>query len=398
MRIMQCPNCKNNIRLHKIKFPVINDYGGIVIKCEKCSELSYVVVINPDELSISLGATKIDTWDRDIIDDEKFLSKYPHIKELESGIDVIGDIESREYSFNYESTHIYYCKSCNKEVETIAKKKIEKDADNISQQFKTLMNYIAANDGWNREKLIIEVRCKCNCGQDFTAFWYYKYLINSKPIDYDEVYLVGTDMPLNSNNINGIMSKNNCIEILEKKIIRWNVIFPRLLIVTPFVGHQWMSEEEIIELWDWLKNYVDPAKTTLVTRTATFNKYKKACEKKGVSLDLLDNFGINNTVIKDFTRKQDFHAKIYVGYSETKCEILMGSFNLMNGPSMENIAFLSSTLDNFINKFISPMNITISEPEKIEERWSHIYQNDQNEYIPFDIESDTILSKIMQYA
>lgn len=167
--------------------------------------------------------------------------------------------------------------------------------------------------------------------------------------------------------------------------------------MTPFVGHQWMSKEEIIELWDWLKNYVDPKKTTLVTRTATFNKYKKACEDKGISIDLLDNFGINNPVIQDFTKKQDFHAKIYVGYSDVHSEILMGSFNLMNGPSMENISFLPSKYDNFTDNFISPMKITIAEPGNIESNWSHIFINENNEWISYDIGSNVILDKIMKY-
>jgi hypothetical protein len=398
MKIKQCPYCKNNIRIHQVKFPAINDYGGVIIQCQKCSELSYLKTINPDELSISLGGLKHDTWDDFYITEENIIEKYPEIKELIPGLEVIGDIEEREYSFNYEHGHIYYCNSCNNEVENIARKQFKIDFSIISEKFKSLINFVAANDGWNRENLIIEVNCKCNCGQEFISFWHYKYLINGLNLDSDKIYLIGTNMPLNTKNINGIMSKNNCIITLEKLIIRWNIIFPKLLIVTPFVGHQWMSKEEIIELWDWLKNYVHPEKTTLVTRTATFNKYKRACEEKGISIDLLDNFGINNPVIQDLTKKQDFHAKIYVGYSDTKSEILMGSFNLMNGPSMENISFLPSSYVNFIDSFISPLKISIAEPENIESNWSHIFKNDKNEWIAFDIGSNIILNKIMNYS
>lgn len=63
MKIKQCPECNNNIRILEVKFPVVNDYGGIIVKCEKCRNLSYVEIINPVETAISKGAEKIDTWD-----------------------------------------------------------------------------------------------------------------------------------------------------------------------------------------------------------------------------------------------------------------------------------------------------------------------------------------------
>lgn len=398
MEIKQCPNCNNNIRLHPIKFPAINDFGGVVVKCKQCSEFSYFNTINPDELSISLGAYKIDTWDKETISEQDFIKKYPNIKELKVGLIVVGDFEKREYSFNFKSDYIYFCKSCGKEVETISNIQLLSKRNEITSTYSNLINYILANSSLERENLIIEIKCECNCKQSFTSFWSMKYELNNKqPLNFNKLMLIGTDMPLKSDYINGIKSKSSCINILEKFIIRWNTVFSKLLIVTPFVGHQWMSKEQLIELWDWMKNYVNPEKTTLVTRTATFNKYKKACADYGISLDLLNTFGINNPVITDFTRKTDFHAKVYVGYSTDKSEIIMGSFNLLNGPSMENISFNQIEYSKFIEKFISPMKIKIDKPKRHEKYWSHIYQDNKNKWISYEIESNKILEKIMKY-
>lgn len=397
MKIKKCSNCSNNIRIHTVKFPVINDFGGIIVKCDNCDFISFLATINPDELSISLGATKIDTWDNFATNKEDFLTKYPNANELELGVEVIGDYQSREYTFDFNSPHLYHCEKCNKEVETALENQLKLKSSKITESFNNLMNFILANDAWERENLVIEIQSKCDCGNQFISYWYYKYILNGEPIDFEKVCLIGTNMSMLSEKIDGISSKNDCIKLLEKLIIRWNAIYPRLLIVTPFVGHQWMSKLELIELWDWLKNYVDPTKTTLVTRTATFNKYKKACEEKGISLDLLNDYGLNNPVIKDFTRKQDFHAKIYFGYSENNAELLTGSFNLLKGPSMENISFKSLNYKNLLDKYLDPMNIKISSPEKLEKRWSHIKEKGNNEWISLDIESKEILDMIMKY-
>ena len=157
-----------------------------------------------------------------------------------------------------------------------------------------------------------------------------------------------------------------------------------------------MSQEEVIELWEWIKNFLDPSKSSLVTRTATYNKYKKACEEKGISLEILDKYGLNNSIIQDFTKKQDFHSKIYVGYSSENAEMLVGSFNLMDGPSVENISFKPADYNTFMNKFINPMNIPIVNADSIETSWLRIFKQ-ENTWSSNTIKSSNVLSNIMNY-
>jgi len=398
MIVKKCSQCDNNIRIHPVKFPVVNDNGGFIVKCNECKKNSFFETINPDETYISKGGEKIDTWDIDITTKENALTKYPDIKKLREGVWVIGDLEEREYEFNFNSPHIYHCLKCGNEVESTAKSALDNKAAIIIKQYDNLMNYVLANHRACQDNLIIEISAECKCNYRFVSFWHKKFTADNKSINpQKDLFLIGTDMPIKSSYIDGIMSKNDCKRILEKFIIRWNAIYPRLLIVTPFVGHQWLSKGEVIELWDWIKNFLDPEKSSLVTRTATYNKYKKACEEKGVSLEVLEKYGLNNNIIQEFTKKQDFHAKIYVGYSLDNTEILLGSFNLMDGPSVENITFKSTNYKTFTDKFVSPMNIPIFPPTSIEEQWLRIFENDKNQCSAFYIKSTDILNKIMRY-
>lgn len=398
MIIKKCPYCDNNIRLHPVKFPVINDNGGIIIECENCKKLSFCETINPAELGISKGGRKIDIWNIDGISKENFISKYENIKELTDGILVIGDLEVRKYEFNFDLPHIYHCSVCGVEIESVAKNALISETQNIVRQYNSLMNYILANHRGQCDNLVVEINAECKCGKLFTSYWHKKFIPDDKKINpKKDLYLIGTDLPINTSSIDGILSKNDCKRILEKFIIRWNAIYPKLLIVTPFVRHQWLSQEEIIELWDWIKNFLDQEKTSLVTRTATYNKYKKACEEKGISIDLLEKYGLNNSILQDFTKKQDFHAKIYLGYSAQNTEILLGSFNLMDGPSVENISFKSTNYDTLNDKFIAPMKIKLDEPQIIEPNWLRIFKKDNGEWINFEISSEKILKIIMTY-
>lgn len=398
MIIKKCPHCENNIRIHPVKFPRMNDNGGIIVECEKCRKISFCETVNPEETAISIGGRKIDTWDIDITSKDQVISIYSDIMELREGVLVIGEVGEREYEFNFSAPNIYHCSNCGIEIESVAKKALRKESQKIAEQYDSLMNYILSNHRAQCDNLIVELSAECACSNVFVSYWHKKFVTDRKPIDPDkELYLIGTDVPINISSIDGIMSKNDCKRILEKCIIRWNAVYPRLLLVTPFVGHPWLSQQEIIELWDWIKNFLDPDKSSLVTRTATYNKYKKACEEKGVSLEILEEYGLNNAIIQDFTKKTDFHAKIYVGYSAENTEMLVGSFNLMDGPSVENLSFKSTDYQTFLNKFVNPMRIPVVNPIAIESQWLRIFKNDKGHWCANNIKSSDILSRIMNY-
>ncbi len=384
MIIKKCPNCKNNIQLNEVRFPGgVNDRGGIVFFCQKCNQSLYLTISNPSESTVNNGGYEVDCWDNEIETQHSFLSQYPDAKLADEGLMVSGDIKKRIYEFDYNSPHLYFCHKCNSEIETLAQSTLYFQRNNIKMSYQNLMNNMLAQGKREYSKLIIELTSNCNCGENINFFWHKEFKANGDfNLNYRELHLINTSCGIHGNKIDGIAPKSECKKILEKLVTRWNILQSHTIIATPFIGHQWMDENQIKELWDWIINYLDPKKSTLITRTATYNKYKKICAKSGIDLDLLENYGIGNKVIDDFTKKQDFHAKIYVGYSSNSAEVLMGSFNLLDGPSVENICFKNISYSQLIDNYISKMKIQIEEPKSIGREFVlHMSQGSDSELI-----------------
>ncbi len=361
--IQKCPHCQNNINIEIIEFPIDNDFGGIIIECSICKKKSYTKIKNPRETYIKSGGNKIEYWDNEIQLDTDFLIKYPHINSLRDAIIVHGEINKRILSYDICKTNIYFCKQCNNSIEDVIYSILDQNFNDIVKEFSTIMN-IALKGYADGKYLVVELPIKCSCGKEDKAFLYMDFHIDCNIIhNPNQFILIGTKNSINANNLDRICSKVECIEILEKFLFRWNFIYPKVLIATPFVGHQWMSEEELLELWAWILNTLDPQKTIFITRKATFNKYKKIFEKKnGFSLEFLENYDLNNKVISNYTSKQDFHAKIFAGISQENIEVLAGSFNLLKGKSVENLTYNKYDSSTFNRNFISKMNIPITIP------------------------------------
>ncbi len=334
---------------------------------------------NPQETYIKNGASKIDYWDNEIQLDNDFLKQYPNIKSLENGIMIHGDINKRQVVYDIKKTNIYFCKKCDNNIEDTIYKTLESDFHNIQNEFSSLMNLVIKTYMYG-ETVIVQFPIICSCGEKDEAFLYMDF--NHKIIeDSSELLLIGTKNTINSNNLDRICSKSECIEILEKFIFRWTFLYPKVLIATPFVGHQWMKEDELLELWDWMLNTLDPKKTIFITRRATFNKYKKIFENQnGFSLKFLEDYDLDNKVISNYTSKQDFHAKIFAGISKEKIEVLAGSFNLLKGKSVENLTYNTYNEKVFQNNFISKLNIPIEVKSLENTDCILIYKDSDNNY------------------
>ena len=221
MFVKKCPFCDNNIRITTVKFPIENDRGGMILLCEKCEKSSYYETINPFETRILKGAQKIDIWDDYVTTKEKFISKFDNIKELKDGILIIGELEKREYEFIFNSPHIYHCSNCLNEVESISKIVLINESQLIAKQYDLLMNFILANHRHESDNLLVEIESKCSCNKLFTSYWHRKFISDGNKISPEkDLFLIGTDMPVHIDSIDGIMSKNDCKRILEKFIIR----------------------------------------------------------------------------------------------------------------------------------------------------------------------------------
>lgn len=367
--ILKCSNCQNNIKVNRVKFYMDNDFGGMIVECEKCKESSFLKITNPMESHIVSGGRKIDYWDNEIQSDSDVLNKYNNIKELEKGVLVKGDINKRDLFFDVNKENIHYCKNCDNSIEPLVYNKLHNNQSSIISEYSLIVS-VYYKGYCNPTYLVVKLPFQCTCGFKDEAILYTNFSDTTtfRKDGVNELLLIGTENNIESTRIDRIGTKTECIEILEKFIFRWNFLFPKILIATPFVGHQWMKDDEILELWEWIANYLDPNKSIFITRRATFNKYKNAFEKNnGVSLEFLEDYDLDNKVISNFTSKQDFHAKVFTGFSNENSEILGGSFNLLKGSSFENLAYTKYSANIFKNNFIDKLNIPIDleKPEDV---------------------------------
>ena len=86
-----------------VSFPVDNDFGGMIINCDKCQKNSYIKIKNPAETYIRDGGSKTEYWDNEIIKDEQILNQHINIKPLEQGIIVCDFFRKMSFLYSHNS-------------------------------------------------------------------------------------------------------------------------------------------------------------------------------------------------------------------------------------------------------------------------------------------------------
>jgi len=114
-----------------------------------------------------------------------------------------------------------------------------------------------------------------------------------------------------------------------------------------------MKSTEILGVWDWLFKNADAERVTLITRKATWTRFRNAHNESGVSFADLERYGLQEKVVSEGETKQDFHAKFFAGVSTDGVELLSGSANLVRGPSIENISFHRMSLERFQDRYLN---------------------------------------------
>jgi hypothetical protein len=118
-------------------------------------------------------------------------------------------------------------------------------------------------------------------------------------------------------------------------------------------------------MWTRLLSTVDPNLGVFVTRSKTFAEYKRVLgDVVGLNHALLDDYGLSNKLIAANMRKQDFHAKFFIGRSSNICEVFSGSANLVEGPSIENMSFRSMSAAGCTSRYIEPLKISLPPPRR----------------------------------
>ncbi len=370
--IVKCPKCGANINLSVGRFQGgSNDSGGWVLKCNACALLFPLEMKNPaDASSVRSGATIIDSWDDAINNRAHILSQH--------GIVDTGQTLKRmllvthgepEDFYDLESRALYRCSACGKELDVKAYGALSEHLESINDAFGTYLTwYLAHNHGGTPEGIRARVETACTCGRAHEARFYRNFSesFTERAADYWLIDIAPA-APVSEGNktldVDGIFSRDDCIAILEKLLLRWQAGHSVVLLAAPFIGFNFPSaKKKVPKLWNWVLKYTNPAKTLIITRKATFSLLKEVSKDTETDVEFLESWGLLNSTLATLNEKKaffktDFHAKFYCGISADAVEILVGSFNIHEGSYVENIHLLRYSLEEFSSRYLVGMQI-----------------------------------------
>ncbi len=361
--MIKCPTegCNSKIRIGEERFVGgVNDKGGLVIQCSSCEILIPVRVKNPlDATNVISGGEVIDKWYEEIQNENDILKKHnipPErvaLVERLLAIDFDDTIELPEF----RTIDIPAFADSNFNYEVLAYQKLEEHNDEIVQYYDTYKNgfYLQGKETCMWSTIFIDYEV---AGKSQKAC-FAKTIRNEKDLNPDNLYLIGHSNVDFKYRINGIYSKTNCLNFLERVLNRWRYVADEVLIVVPFIGYSFSDKSlpEVKELWEWLQQNMDVDKTKLVTRKGTYNLLKRAQSKTGIDYNLLVEWGLLEPLFDSMEKGEmpffeRSHAKYYVGVFKDKVEVLSGSFNIHKGPSFENVTFETYSKEFFLERYL----------------------------------------------
>lgn|GEM_PF-703509 len=363
-RVANCPHCTESHHYVETRFTGDNDKGYWLLECLKCRSQFVIELLNPMESGGEASRHIQEKHERAFTGDRGIVA-----------IDVLvhdTDLNQNAWSFKYNAIPLYRCKSSSVNLERLAKDELGKQIDEVLSACSTAANYLLKGSA-DCDLAVVRVPLNCACGGKHTATYYARLAIGSDlgALSEDNFLLADVSNSEMDETLDGIVSKSDAMDLLEKLVIRWNLLADQIFIVSPFVGTSYTSHEKQLEIWSWLLGMLDPRKGVFLTRGATYTSYKTAMKADGVSVDLLEKYGLENKIVAMDVRKQDFHAKFFAGISEDGCEVMSGSANLVRGPSVENVSFRQMSKIQFDERYLRNLNLKdgIPVPSKASKHW-----------------------------
>lgn len=355
-RIIKCPVCKTTTCVVTSYKEYCNDYGGVIIRLDKCNHLFPLPTPNPQDVRVK-GGKVLDCWDNDIPSNKEDILRKHGIENDVVPLEIlhfISDSEPEDLTYDFEAHSLFVDQINNVDYEQIAYRELRSYLVEIQRQYAAYLSiYLKGRQDHPKHIYLI-----INLPDNNKAFFYRKFSeeINFKEKIEENILADIKDFNL-ADSIDGTFSKSDSLSILRKCIQRWNIMFQRVLVVTPFVGHLYTKRADRFALWESLLNHLLPQKTTLLTKREALNKFKELLKENDLDLNLLNEFDLRIPVIEDSVKKQDFHAKFYAGISEDNTEVLSGSVNIVEGPSIENFSFKKLETHIFNERYLKNMKI-----------------------------------------
>ncbi|NML06795.1 hypothetical protein [Sphingomonas sp. G-3-2-10] len=354
--VANCPKCDTPHRYTELKFPMINDRGSWLVACRKCGQHFVFDLRNPAE-SYSDDCMIVERFDNDI---NPYAGNAPR-----PGASAVYqlDMNPDQPRFDLDAFPIFKCAKSGESLEAAAFLAIGKSWLRVADARAQATNQMLARSRLPPvEHVVFFVEVPCSCGEPHRAIFYHPLRLDGSDLPPVEELLLadvsGTDL---ADVLTGILSKTDVMHALGKLIARWRLFNDQILLATPFVAHQWKTKAERLAIWETLLAQLDPTRTILMTRGATLKEYRDALLESGLDHVMLSRFGLENRIVGDGKRKQDSHAKVYIGLGET-CEVLSGSANVVQGDSMENVTFQALGRNKVETSYLAPLGVSLPEP------------------------------------
>lgn len=366
--ICPTPGCGQRINVSVGRFPGgVNDRGGFVVECASCRKKSHIAVANPDDASsVQSGGRVVDRWDDDI-DGQRDRVLAAH---GQTDADLLSDtllfIPQREQDdplFELADRSIYVCPQTRDDLEAPAYAALDAALPAINQAIAGFIGpYLK---GYEAKPDAIEVTLDVAAGGVTHRVSFFRDFSEKDdfPQAASEFVLAGSEDPAMLHDIDGIYTRNECIEIFKKLLLRWRARNQIVMLVTPFIGFDYASrEEDKLKLWNMILGYTNPARTMLVTRRKTYNSFKAVAAKQGLDLDVLKKYGLLARLLETLDEKKavfktESHAKFYAAIGPATTEVLTGSFNIHSGEYVENLLFKTYPSAEFVTRYLMPLGI-----------------------------------------
>lgn len=346
----KCPNCKSIIEYNSVQFYIDNDQGEMIAECIKCKIKVKIPTINPDESYITVGAHKDDYIDYDV----SLPTIHPALLDV---IEFESNLNEYKPEYNLTTTPIYTCNSCGDRLDEIAFRKLKECFSDVIKAEMDYTNLVIKGYANFADKFIISNHIGCSCNKEYKSYFFKKYDHSGYELSDFKLGAISGGESLD-NDIDGTKSKTECMEILKKCLVRWDFLFDSVFVITPFFGHQYLSEEDLLETWFSIINQLNPDKSKIITRTTSLNKFKKAFSNEIHDYSFLNDYELGVRNVDNALKLQASHAKIYCGVSSNHCEVVQGSANVAYGPSSEQISFQQfNSYDKFYKKYLEHLGV-----------------------------------------
>lgn len=340
------PECNEQFKLYEIKYPFLNDYGWIEIKCNKCGSCQKINVKNPLEYQHGTfpNAEIIDFHEYEE-GEEKDNSTHPECA-------LVVSEENNTVEWKPLASNPFWQVGVLNELNYT--EKLTKSMVLIKRGISDFFNYYLA--GQYRADLPRKIIVVQHISKN--KITWAKTIDRECDFNTDNLYLINCSKQKEWPD--GVYNRDTLLVYLERCLMRWKLLANQVVVVTPFIGFQYKSkkaQENVLGLWHFLNDRLDMSKTYFVTRGETRTLLKKNQAEIDIPSETLAEWHLMDElqrVVEDqkIKTKARFHAKFYAGIFNNHVEVLAGSYNIHTGCGLEQVSMKNYNKDVFKNKYM----------------------------------------------